>query len=399
MSGSRAEAQIKSLLNESIDSAKERERSTFDAITAPFQRRLVLFGAGNLGRAVLQILRQDGIEPLAFADNAGNLWGNEVHGVKVLSPADAAQQFGESATFVVTAFRPGLDFLSIRQQLRSLSCARVVSFASLFWKHPECMPYLLLDLPHHLLLQKEKVWQAFAVLGDEMSRNEYVGQIRWRLFQDFDALPPPARQEQYFPDDLFSLDREEVFIDCGAYDGDTVRAVISHRPDFKHILSLEPDPGNFERLRQSLLGMPDPVRGKISARNIGVGATNGMLRFDAVGGLGSKFSGRGESEVASVRLDDLLDGCRPTYVKMDIEGAEMGALSGAHKTLGLDSVIWAVCVYHKPEDLWEIPLYIDAHSQGHRFFLRKYLREVWESVLYAVPAERVRTSAPHGSDD
>jgi len=364
----------------------ERERSTFDEITAPFQRRLVLFGAGTVGRIALRALRSHSIEPLAFSDDAAALWGTEIDGVRVLPRVDAAHQFGRSAAFVVTT-RAGSGFSSIRRELLDLSCAKVVPFLSLLWKYP--LPQTLVELPHRILRQEVEVRKAFALLGDDISRREYVGQVRWRLQQDFDLLPPPISQEQYFPDDLFTLVAGEVFVDCGAFDGDTIRAIIKRRTDFGRIVALEPDPTNFERLQEYLSGLPKAIRDKISPRRLGVGAVKGKVLFEAGGTVGSKVSDHGDVEVECDVLDHLLEGCTPTYVKMDVEGAEIDALHGAERTVAQNSAIWAVCVYHRPEDLWRVPLLISSHSEEYRFFLRKYQPDVSESVCYAVPSKRL----------
>lgn len=379
------EIQLEELLSEDPASAMERERSTFDEIAAPFGHNLVFFGAGGTGRAALRSLRRAGIEPMAFTDNSAALWGTEIDGVRVLSPADAARQFGRSATFVVTVL--WRSFSPIREQLVELSCLRVVPFLPLFWKHPiECLPHALVDLPHKVLSQKDDVWKAFALLSDDKSRREYVAQLRLRLLSDFDSLQPPSIHDQYFPDDLFALVANEVFVDCGAFNGDTIRAIIKRRMDFGRIVALEPDPINFERLEEYLRELPNAIRDKISPRRLAVGAAKSNVRFETAGTIASRASDQGELEVECDALDDILGDCAPTYVKMDVEGAELDALSGARRIMHQNSVLWALCVYHKFDDLWRVPLFISTHTQGYHFFLRKY---TGDSVIYAIPRERL----------
>src|SRR5947207_1546661 len=121
-----------------------RGRRQFDELAAPFQERLVLFGAGALGRRTLAGLRKAGVEPLAFVDNNAALWDRPVDDLGVRSPGDAAREFGPRAAFVVTVFRPA----PARAQLRALGCARVVPYAPLFWKYAEAfLPFCFLDLP------------------------------------------------------------------------------------------------------------------------------------------------------------------------------------------------------------------------------------------------------------
>ena len=91
---------LSTLLGESETSAAERARTAFDEVAGPFQKRLVLYGAGNLGRKTLGGLRSIGLEPLAFSDGNSALWDSQIDGVQVLSPTDAIRRFGDSAVFV-----------------------------------------------------------------------------------------------------------------------------------------------------------------------------------------------------------------------------------------------------------------------------------------------------------
>ena len=347
-----------------------------------------------MGRKALRNIRSHDIEPLAFADNAASVWGREIDGLKVMSPADAVHKFGRTAAFIVTVFSPGGYFLPIRRQLCEYHCTKVVPFPPLCWKYPqELLPHLLLDLPHRILRQKDDILKALSLLEDDASRSEYIAQVRWRLLLDYDALPPAIDQEQYFSDDLFGLARDEVFVDCGAFDGDTIKAFLRRRLDFGKILAYEPDPINFTRLESYLAKLPSSIRDRISARRLAIGASKGTVRFEAGGAEGSKVSRHGEVEVECDALDAILDGCNPTYVKMDIEGAELEALQGAHKLLRRNCATWAVCLYHRPADLWQIPLFIASQSANHSFFVRKYGGEFWETVCYAVPKRRMAEDA------
>ncbi len=77
-------AELDRILSEPLSRVREREKSAFDTLLADCGNRLVLFGAGNLGRKVLQCVRSIGVEPLAFADNSQPKWGTHVDGVPVL---------------------------------------------------------------------------------------------------------------------------------------------------------------------------------------------------------------------------------------------------------------------------------------------------------------------------
>lgn len=73
-----------------------------------------------------------------------------------------------------------------------------------------------------------------------------------------------------------------------------------------------------------------------------------------------------------------------SYIKMDIEGAELKALEEARNTIVNYKPKLAICVYHKPEDIIEIPLYIHKIVPEYRFYLRHHSKTAEETVLYAI---------------
>src|SRR5262249_10413814 len=158
--------------------------------------RIVLFGAGNLGRQVLTRLREDGIEPLCFADNRASAWGTTIDSLRVLSPTDAAKEFGSRAVFIVTIWNVTHRYLDTQQQLRLLGCKWVMPVTSVRWKyHQRFLPYLWEDLPQNALRHADAIRAAYRLWSDGFSRREYVGQIAWRIRGDFSGIAPPVKQE------------------------------------------------------------------------------------------------------------------------------------------------------------------------------------------------------------
>lgn len=383
-------AQLEQLLSEGMGAAMLRERTAFDDVVPP-GTPLVLFGAGNLGRRALHGLTRLGSPPVAFVDNNPKLWGIEIEGIQVYSPADAAARF-DSAAFIVTIWTgEGWDKMGQRcSQLLGFGCKRVVPFGLLFWKHPDSfLPHYAMDLPHRVLEDADTIRAVFDLWEDEASRREYVAQVRWRLHHDFDGLPEPVKTEIYFPDDIFLTRDDEVFVDCGAFDGDTLRRFLHHRNGaFQRILAFEPDPKNFEKLEHYVAGLPPQQSERIELHRQAVGARREIVNFDAMGNEAS-FVGSGSLEVESVPLDEICRDISPTYLKMDTEGSEPDALLGARRILEQDAPALAICSYHRQDHLWRIPALIRAASDRHCYFLRPQLLDVWDLVCYAVPRARL----------
>jgi FkbM family methyltransferase len=384
---------LEALLSEGVDAALQRERSAFDELASPFEERLVLFGAGGFGRRTLAGLRRVGIEPLAFADNDRRLWGSSVNGVRVVSPQDAAREFGRSAAFVVTIWNgQGSDRMADRiRQLTGLGCQKAMPAGFLFWKYAEVfLPYYPLDLPHKLLMRADEVRKVFHLCSDGASRREFLAQIAFRLLLDYDSLGSPGREEHYFPKDLFSLSPNEVLVDCGAFDGDTILSFVRQQGvEFSRILAFEPDPLNWPKLQETVAALPDNVRGKVTCSKQAVGAHTGKVQFDSTG-TDLSATGAGAISVECVTLDDALKSHTPTMIKFDIEGAELDALAGGRRTIKQNLPLLAVSTYHQQSHLWEIPLAIADVSTQYNYALRPHGVEGWDLVWYALPPNRRR---------
>lgn len=381
---------LETLLSEKAESARCRECAAFDDMVEPLGDSLVLFGAGSLGSKVLACLRRHHMEPLAFADNNPSKWGTQVEGVALVSPENAASRFGRSAAFVVTISSPGHSYLQTRKQLARMGCSRVVPCLPLLWKYADfLLPHYSFDRPTRILAQSALVRQGFAILDDVASRRQYVANLRLRLLGDFEGDPVPRPHNQYFPSDLITLQCQEAFVDCGAFNGDTIRSLLRRQQaGCGRIWAFEPDPSSFGQLSAYVSGLADPVRSRIILSPCAVGAARSHVRFAASGAAGASLSTSGGTHVECVTLDQALHNEEPTFMKLDVEGAEMDALRGACETIRRAAPLIAVCVYHRVDDLWRIPLYLHSLHAGYRFFLRAHSYEGWELVLYAIPRHR-----------
>jgi FkbM family methyltransferase len=378
--------QLFELLEQDPAAVKAREPRRFDEL-APPGAPLVLFGAGGLGRKTLTALARAGIRPVAIADNSARLHGSRIDGVEVLAPAEAARRYGEQGVFVVTVY---VGAAAVRRQLVGLGCRCVLPFQLLAWKHPaDLLPHYALDLPHKVIEERERILAAGALLQDEESRVEFLAQVRWRLDPSYEDFPPKARHEIYFPEELASLSADEFFVDCGGFDGDTVRSFVARTGDrFRKILVFEPDPANFARLVAMVKGLPPEIGSKVRAEPLALGARPGQLRLD-VRGAASCVSETGELVVQVARLDAVLGDERPTWIKMDVEGAELEVLGGAEEPIRRHRPLLAISAYHRPDDPWRLPLYLRELNPGYRFHLRRYTPEINDDlVLYAVPEGR-----------
>jgi FkbM family methyltransferase len=379
-------AYLQELLEGDAQAFKVREAELRDRMSASLDRPFVLFGAGRLGRMALAGLRRAGVNPLAFADNSNTLWGTTVDGLPVFSARDAAQRFGSETPFVVTIYTGA----RVLQQLRE-GGLHGVPFAALFLKYSDVfLPHGALDLPHKMHAHSADIHRGLSLWADEASRQEYVGQIRYRLSLVDELQPFLPAEETYFPEELVSQTPLERFVDCGAFDGDSVRSFLKRRRAFDRIVAVEPDPVNCRNLSAFVASLPENTRSKIRVVQSAVGARRQRVRFEVTGTAGSSVQQSGTIEVECMPLDEILRGVAPTYIKMDIEGAEPDALAGAREIIRTHTPVLAICLYHCQDHLWRIPLQIRALSDQYRLYLRRYSDACWEQVCYAIPARRLR---------
>jgi FkbM family methyltransferase len=378
------------------DAAAEARRAAglFDALAGPLASRVVLHGAGNLGVKVAEGLRACGAEPVAFSDGNPALAGTKRAGLTVLPPAEAAARYGRSAAFVPSIWNHRQSYGAILRSLRALGCERVVPLQALFWKHAATfLPYYQIDTPEKVLRDADRVRGAFRLLRDAESRRELLQVVRWSLDLEFPEAEPHPSGDDYFPADLRSIRPDEVMLDVGAFDGDTLQAFVARaKGRFRKLVSLEPDPVNFAKLEARVRALPEDVRGKVEARRLGAGETAGRISFQCDGASTSAVVdlSLASVEVDVVPLDALPLEAPPTYVKMDIEGMEPAALRGARRTIRERAPDLAVCVYHRLEHFWEIPLLIEEIRPGYAFHLRRYSQWPWDVVCYALPRRAAR---------
>lgn len=343
---------------------------------------VVIYGAGNAGRDVRRVLAARGATVLGFLDQKATP-GDEVDGLPVWSP-QAGMRWPSGAVAVIALFNPGADVEPIQRDLDRAGFSAVYTFLDLhdafaaelgdrFW------------LTHR---NRYLDWEAEAThvadgWADDESRRVYAALLRFRLSHDYAVLPALSTEAQYFPRVPERRERPLRFIDCGAFDGDTLLEV-SQRGGAEAAAAFEPDLENYRKLVRTTRNLNN--LGEVTLLPCAVAAEVGQARFAASGRSGSSLSEQGEEVVTCVALDEALADFRPTFIKMDIEGAELEALAGARRLIETHRPDLAICVYHRPEHLWQIPRLIRSwYGDAARYYLRLHAHSGFDTVFYAIP--------------
>jgi FkbM family methyltransferase len=232
----------------------------------------------------------------------------------------------------------------------------------------------------YLETRKEQFGAAYDLLADDLSRATFESFLNSKLGETAEALAGVSCKEQYFPKGILSLSDREVFVDGGAYTGDTLLTFMRLTGGkCARCCAFEPDPGTAARLKSTV-----EKRGLqgVTVYNKGLWSAPATLPFSVWHGTSaSAVSVEGEVSVEAETVDRAAPDA--TFIKLDVEGAELEALKGAAETILRNRPKLAVCVYHKPGDLFEIPLFIKSLAPEYRLYLRQHQPVACETVLYA----------------
>jgi FkbM family methyltransferase len=378
------------LLKEPVLSVIKREQTTLERLVNQCRGRVVLFGAGNLGRRALAEMRGIGVEPLCISDNNRQRWGESIEGCPILCPTEAAERYGSDSLFIVTIWNAAHWFVETQAQLEGLGCSLISSYSPLYWRFGNTfLPFLLNDYPHRVFDDASNALAAEGLWVNPESLATYRSLVYWYATGDASRLPGRPNDNSYFLGDVFSISPDEVFVDCGAFDGDTVRQFTNLAgTSFKALHAIEADPLSLDKLKTALGKMPIGMSEKIVVHPCAIGAERASVRFEITGTVDSKVCAEGGIKVECFPLDEMFAEIRLTFIKMDIEGAEFDALRGARKVIQRDRPILAICVYHKQSDIWRIPLLVKEMVPDYGFYLRACEGDGFQTVMYAVPPER-----------
>ncbi len=269
---------------------------------------------------------------------------------------------------------------SWQQRVRELVCDQVNSIYIYDYSAWE-----VFDSFNLLYIQEnQEIFQTvYDCLSDELSKKVFVGYINAKLTLELSHLQNLQSTPQYFPDDLpsFYPSDNEVFVDGGAYDGDTLRTLLSKTNGIgcHKYYAFEPDTQNYQRLSSFLLENDIQF---VEAFQQGLWSVQDTLYFRGNCGMASVIVDSGEMEIKVNAIDNL--DAEVTFIKMDIEGAELEALKGASETIRKYKPKLAISLYHHPQHLTEIPLFIKSLCPDYSFFLRIHSFYSRELILYAV---------------
>jgi FkbM family methyltransferase len=162
--------------------------------------------------------------------------------------------------------------------------------------------------------------------------------------------------------------------------------MVKNRGKAESIAAFEPSANTLTKLNDYILNTNEQPAKQITVFPCAVWDKEETLAFnnnDEEKATANSVSAFGNEQIQCVSIDEVLSGFQPTFIKMDVEGAEYNALLGAKSTICEYKPDLAICLYHSLADIWRIPLLIDSWALNYKFYIRAYRMFGYETVLYA----------------
>ena len=257
-----------------------------------------------------------------------------------------------------------------------------------FWGsfHPIENDFSTLErLSKFLKENSEKFEKMYQSLEDYRSKKIFYAILNNWYNYDFINLEQVMEKcfSHYFDLDIIPSCQEEVFVDLGAFNGDTVEDFIKiYGDNYKKIYAYEMTEQSMRELKERVKNYPRIIyEQKAVSDEVGMGS----IKIHEISTSSNQLELEEIGEIEVTSLDDDINE-KITMIKMDIEGSELKALKGAENHIIKDKPKLLLSVYHGYEELLTLWEYLEKLDLSYHYYLRYYGGPIFptEIVLFAI---------------
>ncbi len=330
---------------------------------------IVLYGMGNGADMIIEVLESIGLHHSDVFASDGFVRGHFFHGRKVLTFSEIKAKYEDFIILMTFAVH----------DTETLHRVRILSES--YELYSPTVPIAGKWLFTYDFVKENDAFfeKAYSLLADEKSKQSFLDVLNFKISGKVKYLFNCEYEKELLYKEIIHLGKDETIVDLGAYDGDTIREFMKATDgQYKKIIAFEPDEKNFRKLTAKTEGME-----RLERHNLGAWNKRETLYFQ-------KKKGRNSHQAESgipLQFDSVDNIVREnvTFLKMDIEGAELKALEGARETITRDKPKLYVCAYHRNEDMFALPLKIKELCGDYKIYFRHHhYIPAWESNFYAV---------------
>ncbi len=338
-------------------------------MTSTGTKEIIIYGAGLTGAIAKPWLEAHGHKCLYFIDDHENKIGNLFCEIEIISLSDALKLCNKSSITIFIASTNGWS--SIENKLRQTNFTNYKVFY-----------YGSYIIDHHKKNLSTSINDNLTSEVSSLFNNEYSKSLYKRIVANKKSNQSYFLNihNQYFS--YYTPKGNDIIFDCGAGIGDFTQRAVSHLTNGR-IYAFEPDPSQFDMLFSQF-----KTKDNITLVNKGVyNITSNMLFTNDLGSGSNRIDQSGINKIMVTDIDSFVRKNsikHVDFIKMDIEGAELKAINGAQQVINEFKPALAICIYHKTEDLWTIPLAIKKIRDDYNLFLEHHSIGMGETVLYAI---------------
>ncbi len=351
-------------------------RNFFEALT-PWHEKLknsgqpvFVYGMGDGCNKVLSAFEAYGISCEGIFASDGFQRGQEFAGFKVETLAQIEEKYPEFS--VAVAF--GTSLPDVMGRIKSIAMRHSLVFPDVPVVGDEIFSKA------EFLRRFEQAEEVYSLLADEKSRQVFRQVVAFKITGDISCLNGIFTAPDEAFDEILRLGQEEIYVDLGAYTGDTVLDFVNRVGGaYRRIYAVEPNKKNFRKCLKNTLNFEN-----ISLYNSPAWSHDRLLKFTDGAGRQQQISQNGRL-VWARSVDSILDGRECTFIKYDVEGADLEAILGSRHTIEAYSPKICTALYHRAFDLLDLPVALKKINGDYRFFMRQYpYYPAWETNLFCI---------------
>ncbi len=330
---------------------------------------IVMYGTGNGADKVCDILAEKNITLSGVTASNSFVRKRTFRGFQVM-PISYFEELYKDFTVIVTF---GTSLPEVMNNIFEISKKHRVLVP--------VVPVIGTEIFDNAFLEKneEDINTAYNLLADDFSKKIFNGYVEFIYGGELDTLNSITTEEKEAFERILRLNPDEVYVDIGAYRGDTVDTFLKYANNsYKEIICAEPDTKTFKKLLEHCEGLES-----FRAYNSAVTGVDGMVGFSHQHGRQSALGG--DVLTSSVTLPTLCGESAPTYIKIDSEGCEYEILEASAELFRIHKPKLNVAVYHKSSDIFTLPILINKLNPKYKIHLRHHpYIPAWDTLLYCV---------------
>ena len=331
------------------------------------EKPILLYGTGNGADKILCELNRLDIKVSGVFASTGFVRDRYFQGFKVQSLEQAEEDFGD----FIALFSFGSNRPEVIENIKRIGKSHTLLAPEV----PVCGGEIFNI--EYAKRHSDELIKAYNLLCDSQSKKVFEQTVLFKLDGNINRLFACETPENEAFENILKLKSGDSFLDLGAYTGDTVLDFVSRVGEYSHITAVEPDPKSFAKMCRNTYNED------ITPINAAVSDKCGEIPFSSKSSRGSVCGG--DLFIPCISIDSICENTKFDYIKFDVEGKELDAITGGEKTIKKDKPKMLVSAYHKSDDYFSIPLKVHEFNGDYKIYMRHYpYVPAWDTNFYFV---------------